>query len=226
VFCSTKRCAFYIISALYNEARFCRGRIISIHNQHQWAEENPDGVVHSRRPQQLNIIVWAGIVRECLVGPHVLSYQLTGNHCRDFVLHDLPKLLEDVPLEVRARVWYVHDGAPAHSSRAVRDVLSNSYNHGWIGRGGPTAWPPLSPDLNPLVCYLWGHLNPVCVQILLTTKRHFTIALWIPVKLSATAPASLSGCGGPSWDVSRRALNLMEGILGTRCKCNLSVTSH
>jgi hypothetical protein len=40
-------------------------------------------------------------------------------------------------------------------SRAVRDVLSNSYHDRWIGRGGPTAWPPRSPDLNPLDFYLW-----------------------------------------------------------------------
>jgi hypothetical protein len=41
----------------------------------------------------------------------------------------------------------MHDGAPAHFSRAVRDVLNNTYHDPWIGRGGPTAWPPRSPDL-------------------------------------------------------------------------------
>jgi hypothetical protein len=50
-------------------------------------------------------------------------------------------------------------GVPAHFSRAVRDVLNNTYYDRRIGRGGPTAWPPRSPDLNPLDCYLWGHLN-------------------------------------------------------------------
>ncbi|KAJ4435026.1 hypothetical protein ANN_23599 [Periplaneta americana] len=29
----------------------------------------------------------------------------------------------------------------------------------WIGRGGPIAWPPRSPDVNPLDFYLWGHLK-------------------------------------------------------------------
>jgi hypothetical protein len=54
----------------------------------------------------------------------------------------------------------MHDGAPAHFSRAVRDVLNNIYRNRWIGRGGPTAWPPRSmPDLNPLDFYLWGHVN-------------------------------------------------------------------
>jgi hypothetical protein len=54
-----------------------------------------------------------------------------------------------------------HECAPAHFSRAVRDVLNNTYHHRWTGRGGPTAWPPRSPDMNPLDFYLWGHLKPL-----------------------------------------------------------------
>jgi hypothetical protein len=56
-------------------------------------------------------------------------------------------------------MWYMHDGAAGHFSLAVRDVLSNTYHDIWIGRGGPTAWPPRSQDLNPLDLYLWGHLK-------------------------------------------------------------------
>jgi hypothetical protein len=75
-------------------------------------------------------------------------------------LRDLQKLLEDVPLAVRSRMWYTHDGALAQFSHAVRGVLSNTYHDRWIGRGGPTAWPPCSTsDLNPLNFYLWGHLK-------------------------------------------------------------------
>jgi hypothetical protein len=53
----------------------------------------------------------------------------------------------------------MHDGAPAHFSRALRDVLNNTYHGRWIGRGGPTAWLLRSTNLNPLDCYLWGHLR-------------------------------------------------------------------
>jgi hypothetical protein len=62
-------------------------------------------------------------------------------------MNDLPKLLEDVPLAVRTRMWYMYDVPTAHFSRAVRDVPSNTYHNLGIGRGGPTAWPPRSPDL-------------------------------------------------------------------------------
>jgi hypothetical protein len=53
----------------------------------------------------------------------------------------------------------MNDGAPAHFSLALRDFLSNTYYDRLIGRGEPTAWPPRSPDLNPLGFYLWGHLE-------------------------------------------------------------------
>jgi hypothetical protein len=81
---------------------------------------------------------------------------------------------------------------PAHFSRAVRHVPNSTYHDRRIGRGGPTAWPPRStPNLNPLDFYLWKHIKPLCMQFLLTTRRHF-IALWTPVRLSATPPASFT----------------------------------
>jgi hypothetical protein len=113
-----------------------------------------------RHQQQVSINVWAGIAGECLVGLHVLPHQLTGSRCRDFLLHRLQTLLEDVPQAVRAGMWYMQDCALAHFSPAVRDVLNNTCHDRWIGRGGPTAWPPCSmPTLNPLDFYLCGYLR-------------------------------------------------------------------
>jgi hypothetical protein len=99
--------------------------------------------------------MWAEIVADCLVGPNVSSHLPTGNHYRDFLLQDLPELLGAVPLQSEHEC-----GTCVMVLRAVRDVLNNAYHDRWIGRGGPTAWPPLStPDLNPSDFYLWGHLN-------------------------------------------------------------------
>jgi hypothetical protein len=90
-------------------------------------------------------------------------------------------------------MWYMHDGAPAHFIRAVRDVLNNTYHDRWIGRAGPTAWPPLPPYLISLDFHMWGNLNTLRIQLLLTTERHFTTALRVPVRLSETTPTSLNG---------------------------------
>jgi hypothetical protein len=148
------------------------------------------------------------------------SFSLTGvrsaDHYRDFLSHDLPNLLEGVPVY----------GTCMMVLCAVRDVLSNTCRDECVGTGGPTARPPCSSDLNPLYLYLWGHTKLLCMQLLLTTKRRFTIAVWMPVRLSATAPPSVNGCDGPWWNVPRRALNLMEDILSTYYKSTLSDVTH
>jgi hypothetical protein len=87
-------------------------------------------------------------------------------------------------------MWYLHDGPPAYFSRAVRGVLNNTYCDRWIGRGGPTAWPRRSPDLNPLDFYLWGQLKALAYAAPVDNEEALTIALWMPVRLSATTPAS------------------------------------
>ncbi|XP_036146021.1 uncharacterized protein LOC118646676 [Monomorium pharaonis] len=53
----------------------------------------------------------------------------------------------------------LHDGAPAHFSRRVREILDDRYPNRWMGRGGPIAWPPRSPDLNVLDYFVWGHIK-------------------------------------------------------------------
>jgi hypothetical protein len=120
-----------------------------------------------------------------------------------------------------ARMWYMHDGAPAHLSRAVRDVLSNTCPDQGIGTGGPAAWPPRQIWI--LGIYICGDTK---MRLLLTTKNHFTTSLWMSVRLSATAMTSLHGCGDPWWDVSRRAVSLMEDILSTYYKYTLSAITH
>ena len=44
----------------------------------------------------------------------------------------------------------MHDGAPTHFSRVVREYLNVRLREKWIGRGGPIQWPARSLDLNPL----------------------------------------------------------------------------
>ena len=52
-----------------------------------------------------------------------------------------------------------HDGAPPHYTRHMREYLNESFPNRWLGRGGPVAWAPRSPDLTPLDYYLWDHMK-------------------------------------------------------------------
>ena len=37
--------------------------------------------------------------------------------------------------------------------------LDATFPERWIGRDGPTPWPPRSPDITPLDYFLWGYVK-------------------------------------------------------------------
>lgn len=61
---------------------------------------------------------------------------------------NLPKLLEDVPLNTLNNMWFMLDGAPAHYRLKVIKHLKEEYPNLWICQGGLVVWPARSPDLN------------------------------------------------------------------------------
>ncbi|KAK3881581.1 hypothetical protein Pcinc_013963 [Petrolisthes cinctipes] len=71
----------------------------------------------------------------------------------------------------RFRVSHASDGAPVHFARDTRDFINVMYPDKWIGRGGPIAWPPKSPDLTPLDFYLWGHLKSRVYATQINTRQ-------------------------------------------------------
>lgn len=103
--------------------------------------------------------VWCGILGDRLIGPYFFEGHWTGLRYLHFLRQELPLLLEDVPLHDRLTMWLQQDGAPPHSTLAVRNHLNEELPGKWIGRGGPVSWPARSPDLTPLDFFLWGHLK-------------------------------------------------------------------
>ncbi|KAJ4440078.1 hypothetical protein ANN_08211 [Periplaneta americana] len=142
-----------------DEAQFTGDGITNFHNQHVWTYENPRATVPSHHQVRFSLNMWAGIIGDRLVGPHVLVNRLTGQAYTNFLENTIPHVLEDTPVINRQHIHFLHDGAPAHFSRTARRYLDGRFPDRWIGRGGPIAWPPRSPDLNPLDFYLWGHLK-------------------------------------------------------------------
>jgi hypothetical protein len=53
-----------------------------------------------------------------------------------------------MPLLVGRDMWYLHDRAPTHSARDVKNWLDPNLENRWIGRNGSVLWPARSPDLN------------------------------------------------------------------------------
>lgn len=59
----------------------------------------------------------------------------------------------------------MHDGGPTHFSREMRNQLEVIYPGRWVGRGGPVAWPPHSPDLNPLGFFVQSRIKSVVYEM-------------------------------------------------------------
>ncbi|XP_018575996.1 farnesol dehydrogenase-like [Anoplophora glabripennis] len=105
------------------------------------------------------IVLWVGICGDYLTGPYFLHKRLNGHNYRHILEEGLPGLMEVVPISVRNRLWFMHDGAPAYFSALAHEYLNQNYNNRWKGHGGPQSWPPRSPDLNALDYFPWGHLK-------------------------------------------------------------------
>jgi len=99
------------------------------------------------------------------IGPYFLPPRLNGETYADFLINQLPILLENVPLRARETLIFQHDGAPAHFSRRVREILNERFRDRWMGQGGPIIWPARSPDLNVLDYFVWGHIKALVEHV-------------------------------------------------------------
>lgn len=142
-----------------DEACFTRDGVFNSKNTHLWDVENPHEPFIRAHQQRFAVNVWAGIVGEFVIGPYLLPNRLNGENYRTFLDTVLPELLEDLPLNIRHRLWFQHDGAPPHTTREVCAQLNREYPNKWIGRRGPFVWPARSPDLTPLDFFFWGQMK-------------------------------------------------------------------
>lgn len=142
-----------------DEAMFTRNGIVNVRNSHIWAHANPRAMRVHHYQYEFRCNVWLGILGDTFIGPFFLPQQLNGERYRHFLTYSLPDLLDDVPLLTRRDMWLQMDGCPAHYAAATRNWLDMNYRLRWIGRGGPVAWPPRSPDLTPLDFFAWGAIK-------------------------------------------------------------------
>lgn len=142
-----------------DESSFTNTSMPNRRNLHFYSDTNPYFTRRIPNQRRWSINVWAACLGPYIIGPHFFEGSLTGVRYLDFLQNTLPELLENVPLNIRQNMWFQHDGAPAHSTLAVRNFLNNTYPGRWIGRGGPVSWPARSPDLTPLDFFVWGYVK-------------------------------------------------------------------
>ena len=110
-----------------DKSHFIREGLNNTHKSHVWADENPHATVESNFQQRFIVNVWCAVMDDQLTGPFILEGRLRGETYLRFLQEELPRLLEDVPLNKRGRMYFQHDGAPPHSSREVRNFLNSHF---------------------------------------------------------------------------------------------------
>ncbi|RZC40028.1 hypothetical protein BDFB_015094, partial [Asbolus verrucosus] len=89
---------FHATILMTDECCFTRDGILNYHNTHYWMNSQ----------YRFSVNIWAGIVGTQLIGPYVLPRRLTGEAYLNFLQFNLPELLEEVPLNIRQNLWFMH----------------------------------------------------------------------------------------------------------------------
>lgn len=142
-----------------DEATFTSNGTVSSQNCRWWSDSNPNFTIKTRDQYSFKTNVWCGIYKSKIVGPFFFREPLNAQRYLHFLRHQLYDFLDELPIQERQQVWYQQDGAPCHSTLAVRQYLEDLFNGRVIHRHSNIFWPPRSPDLTPLDFFLWGYLK-------------------------------------------------------------------
>ena len=131
-----------------------------------WADENPHATMESNFQLRFSVNLWCAVLDDQMIGPFILE----GEAYLRFLQEELPRILEDVPLNKRSRMYFQNDGAPPHFSSEVRIFLNYRFPGRWIGRDSPHNWPSRSSDLNPLDYCVWGWMKELVYSVKMGTR--------------------------------------------------------
>lgn len=142
-----------------DEATFSSNGVVSSQNCRWWATDNPKFIIESKDQYSFKVNVWCGIYNCSIIGPFFFYENLNSERYLNFLQAEISNVLDNIPLQQRAELYFQQDGASIHSTRNVRRWLDETFYRRWIGRFSENPWPARSPDLTPLDFFLWGYLK-------------------------------------------------------------------
>ncbi|GBM15224.1 hypothetical protein AVEN_144021-1 [Araneus ventricosus] len=88
-----------------------------------WSSENPHITISSNVQHKFSINICAGILGDHLLRSYLLPERINGAKYLVFLQHAIPDMLQEIPTTVGQNMWFMHDGARAHISIAMRNHL-------------------------------------------------------------------------------------------------------
>lgn len=147
-----------------DESSFSTRRGGNRQNTRYWSIENPRQIREIKHQGYQAVNVWCGMIDRHILGPIFIEGKLTGERYLQLLQHEIEQCIDELPLNIAARIIWQQDGAPPHSRADVRNFLNMEYPEGWIGNGGTISWPANSPDLTVMDFFFWGHIKNVIYQ--------------------------------------------------------------
>ncbi|GBM50384.1 hypothetical protein AVEN_97208-1 [Araneus ventricosus] len=138
-----------------DESTFHVSGMVNRYNVRIWGPENPHVSAQLQRDSS-KVNVWCGLMHNKVIRPFYFTEKsITANVYLNLLQLFIAPQLE----EFRPWIMFQQDGAPLHWGSLVRDFLDETFPDRWIGRDGPTPWPPLSPDITPLDFFSFGAIS-------------------------------------------------------------------
>ena len=124
-----------------------------------YTTENPHATVESSFHLRFSVNVCYRNTDDHLLGLVVFEGCFTVEAYLRFMQKELPRLLEDVPLNKRGRMYFQNNGASPRFSRDVRNFLNDHFLGRCTGRGGLYNWQARPPAWSPLHYCVWGWMK-------------------------------------------------------------------
>lgn len=162
--CNNNRFLFNVVVG--DEAVFSMNGKVSSQNVRMYAPKgNPPEHNYDAKNSRQKIHVWGGLCGNgSVLGPFIFHQNVNARTYLDLLNTQVfPALGRVYDVVLRAndanRLWWIQDGAPAHTARIVRRRLTEVFGERVIGLGHTIAWPARSPDLTPCDFFLWGYMK-------------------------------------------------------------------
>lgn len=139
-------------------------------NSWYWTSCNSSTDSESTSENSLKLTVWAAIYNNSIIGPFFIANGADeeGNYL-NMLENEAGPALDNVAED--DEVWWYQDGPLSRLSSNVQESLNETFPDRWIGKGGPIALPPASPDLSPMGYFFWGYIQHRVFQTRLTTVK-------------------------------------------------------
>lgn len=126
--------------------------------------EAPHQFKFEKHSSRKKLHVWMGLCGNGeVIGPFFFNQNVNGRTYREmlenFAFPGVARAFVIYDQQVFRNIWWFQDGAPAHGSLEIRDLLRRKFEDRVVALHHEHEWPPRSPDLTPLDFFLWGYLK-------------------------------------------------------------------